>query len=63
MAILTNQKPTIYRNLYENTGPDLLILGDFQPQNSPYFIRAETFSMYIGHKVYVYYCRVDIRVF
>ena len=22
MAISTNQKPTIYRNLYENTGPD-----------------------------------------
>ena len=22
MAITTNQKPTIYRNLYENTGPD-----------------------------------------
>ena len=21
MAILTNPKPTIYRNLYENTGP------------------------------------------
>ena len=24
MAISTNQKPTIYRNLYENTRPDLL---------------------------------------
>ena len=23
MAISTNQKPTIYRNLYENTGPVL----------------------------------------
>ena len=23
MAISTNQKPTIYRNLYENTGPAL----------------------------------------
>ena len=23
MAISTNQKPTIYRNLYENTGPDM----------------------------------------
>ena len=23
MAISTNQKPTIYRNLYENMGPDL----------------------------------------
>ena len=23
MAISTNQKPTIYRNLYENTGPDI----------------------------------------
>ena len=22
MAISTNQKPTIYRNLYENTGPE-----------------------------------------
>ena len=22
MAISTNQKPTIYRNLYENTSPD-----------------------------------------
>ena len=26
MAISTNQKPTIYRNLCENTGPDLQIL-------------------------------------
>ena len=26
MAISTNQKPTIYRNLYENTGPDKLCL-------------------------------------
>ena len=24
IAISTNQKPTIYRNLYENTGPDEL---------------------------------------
>ena len=24
-AILTNQKPTIYRNLYENTGPGINI--------------------------------------
>ena len=23
MTISTNQKPTIYRNLYDNTGPDL----------------------------------------
>ena len=27
MAISTNPKPTIYRNLYENTGPDLQV-GD-----------------------------------
>ena len=26
MVISTNQKPTIYRNLYENTGPDLVKL-------------------------------------
>ena len=25
MAISTNQKPTIYRNLYENTGPDISV--------------------------------------
>ena len=25
MAISTNQKPTIYRNLYENTAPDVQI--------------------------------------
>ena len=25
MTISTNQKPTIYRNLYENTGPGLII--------------------------------------
>ena len=25
MAISTNQKPAIYRNLYENTGPDRLV--------------------------------------
>ena len=24
IAISTNQKPTIYRNLYENTGPDVV---------------------------------------
>ena len=23
MAISTNQKPTIYRNFYENTGPEV----------------------------------------
>ena len=27
MAISTNQKPTIYRNLYENTGPERHLLG------------------------------------
>ena len=27
MAISTNQKPTIYRNLYENTGPVLSMVG------------------------------------
>ena len=26
MAISTNQKPTIYRNLYENTGPDIFFV-------------------------------------
>ena len=26
MAISTNQKPTIYRNLYENMGSDVYIL-------------------------------------
>ena len=26
MAISTNQKPTIYRNLYENTGPGLYVV-------------------------------------
>ena len=26
MAISTNQKPTIYRNLYENTGPGAQVL-------------------------------------
>ena len=25
MAISTNQKPTIYRNLYENTGPEICL--------------------------------------
>ena len=31
MAISTNQKPTIYRNLYENTGPGLTnILFQFE---------------------------------
>ena len=34
MAISTNQKPTIYRNLYENTGPDT--------QNVLYFICDKT---------------------
>ena len=28
MAISTNQKPTIYRNLYENTGPACDVLSD-----------------------------------
>ena len=27
MAISTNQKPTIYRNLYENTGPDAYVFA------------------------------------
>ena len=29
MAISTNQKPTIYRNLYENTGPELEMIWFF----------------------------------
>ena len=26
VGILTNQKPTIYRDLYENTGPGILLI-------------------------------------
>ena len=42
MAISTNQKPTIYRNLYESTGPDLssenLLLFAFGRQNIMSFL-------------------------
>ena len=31
MAISTNQKPTIYRNLYENTAPGTQQAGDANP--------------------------------
>ena len=34
MAISTNQKPTIYRNLYENTGPAHLQLKKISPERS-----------------------------
>ena len=29
MAISTNQKPTLYRNLYENTGPGPYARGSY----------------------------------
>ena len=29
-AVSTNQKPAMYRNLYENTGPDYDIYDDFK---------------------------------
>ena len=32
MAISTNQKPTIYRNLYENTAPDV-VYNDLSVKN------------------------------
>ena len=31
MAISTNQKPTIYRNLYENTGPEPVYCDGLEP--------------------------------
>ena len=33
MAISTNQKPTIYRNLYENTAPDTQNIHDTTKEN------------------------------
>ena len=36
MAISTNQKPTIYRNLYENTGPELYEQFYIFPPNQPF---------------------------
>ena len=43
MAISTNQKPTVYRNMYENTGP-----GGGRPQ-----IEVRTsFEVYTSIKVY-----------
>ena len=45
MAISTNQKPTIYRNLYENTGPSLFVLNSkFDPKS--YFLSL-TDSVYL----------------
>ena len=42
MAISTNQKPTIYRNLYGNTGPDLYSHQDFKTEKS-YELPIRTF--------------------
>ena len=33
MAISTNQKPTIYRNLYENTGPGIIVVARHSCKN------------------------------
>ena len=33
-AVLTNQKPTIYRNLYENTGPDVYTTSVYKLHHS-----------------------------
>ena len=32
MAISTNKKPTIYRNLYENTGPEAHPINPDNPE-------------------------------
>ena len=42
MSISTNQKPAIYRNLYENTGPDSFIQTDlcFQVLSDSVFVSA-----------------------
>ena len=49
MAISTNQKPTIYRNLYENMGPDvngrqILTSTDGQILTSMYGLHTERFK-------------------
>ena len=43
MAILTNQKPTVYRNMYENTGP-----GGGRPQIEV----CTSFEVYTSIKLY-----------
>ena len=40
MTISTNQKPTIYRNLFENTGPD--VYGPEMSQVNPRTERIES---------------------
>ena len=40
MAISTNHKPTIYRNLYENTGPGVLLDPTTDiPFNKPSYLK------------------------
>ena len=34
MAISTNPKPTIYRNLYENTGPEIIVFSCYKKLNN-----------------------------
>ena len=49
MAILTNQKPTTYRNLYENTGP-AFGFGGFVPGRRfirILFIQTETRDVFV----------------
>ena len=57
MAISTNQKPTIYRNLYENTGPDVprgldhsMII--YKPRLTPPYVPA-TLQAFFGQIIYL----------
>ena len=50
IAISTNQKPTIYRNLYENTGPVLwLTLNPLSPDDAlkHHFTSLKTYLIFL----------------
>ena len=49
MAISTNQKPTIYRNLYENTDPVLLTCFIVQGQVDIRGFCLQIFLIYVAH--------------
>ena len=58
MAISTNQKPTIYRNLYENTTPDVdqnVLTDEYCQQGQPMHSRL---SIFFYPRKYVF---VDVR--
>ena len=57
MAISTNQKPTIYRNLYENTGPQFIMLITYDCKHFNPFHWNTFYSNNLSIDLTVYTCQ------